>query len=509
MAKNVQKTRTQTRAVQTAMKTALTQKQCLEAVQTLIHGGLSCIMFLRYLFTEDAFDLRQYKAGPVVPYAEYANAKLPTTAKTSEKAASVMILRRKGRRANLFLDWLEKGAFPLLEKGQLRAIRVNVHGDKNDRDKVVETYTFTFRYQEDESGVRSPAGVEVTGSEVTLATAGQVNEGLRDILKAVSKICKSLPYLPDDQVAADGFVPSQSDKLYFAHADGWSKQTITKTLGAAFYSTDVKISHLALSDPRSSSQLDKEAVIPEQLDYPTVISRLNELGLSDLEESAADGSNVEDQVTVVEDSQGKEVNPNKRTSSVTLDHELGGMAPPPASMRQMPSPFPTSQLAQKSTARKTGSRASAAELEALSLPPRPPPQDSLDTQSSHVPRMRKALQGMIASEPLTQGDTQTQAIIRPLAPTPSQTRRIATPTTVSAFDDDLDLRKSVAPYQTPLVPRLNEAKKRALEEDDVFSSSPNRAASNTPVFKRLKVLQSQHLFNANGLPSSPAPQHEY
>lgn len=85
----------------------------------------------------------------------------------------------------------------MLRRRQLHAIQVNVHdGEQNDRDKVMETYTFAIRYQADDSGVKSPTSVEIIGSDIPQATDGQVNEGLRTILKSISGLCDELPRLP-------------------------------------------------------------------------------------------------------------------------------------------------------------------------------------------------------------------------------------------------------------------------------------------------------------------------
>lgn len=85
----------------------------------------------------------------------------------------------------------------MLRSGQLQAIQVSVHdGEEGDRDKVMETYTFTIKYQADDAGVNSPAGVAIVGSDIQQATAGQVNQGLRAILKKISDTCDELPRLP-------------------------------------------------------------------------------------------------------------------------------------------------------------------------------------------------------------------------------------------------------------------------------------------------------------------------
>lgn len=168
------------------------------------------------MLNKQAFDTRYYKAGKFVSYEDYANARLPKSRNSGmDQVARVAILRRnRSTRADKFLDWLvsapsvvrvlhllttsqERGAFDLLQSGQLQAIQVNVHKEEeDDRDKVMETYTFTIKYQADESGVKSPASVEIIGSDIQQATAGQVNAGLRAILKNISDTCDELPTLP-------------------------------------------------------------------------------------------------------------------------------------------------------------------------------------------------------------------------------------------------------------------------------------------------------------------------
>lgn len=146
--------------------------------------------------------------------------------------------------------------------------------------------------------------------------------------------------------------------------------------------------------------------------------------------------------------------------------------------------------------------------------------ESQDSQSSHVIRMRTALQGMMLSENLTQGDTQTQTALRndmalhdtsdslgllanmPPPKTPaSRLRKTVTPSTASG----LDLAISRTPYRTPM--RAGALSKRGREEDDVFSSPSEQPANRTPIYKRLKSIQTQLALNANPeVPSSPSLQ---
>ena len=61
----------------TVTKTAIDQKQSLEVVQTLLHGGLSSLAYLREFFHDKAFLEQLYDGEKIHPYEDYAAGKLP------------------------------------------------------------------------------------------------------------------------------------------------------------------------------------------------------------------------------------------------------------------------------------------------------------------------------------------------------------------------------------------------------------------------------------------------
>lgn len=159
--------------------------------------------------------------GPITPYDDYANGKLPTSSKGVQKPAlNIKILRRnRSRRVDTFLDWLvstsrvltksslahllqEKGAFPLLAAGRLQAIQICVHEDQYQREKVIESYAFAIKYEDDGSGSKSPVGVKVGRHQSCPANVGQANSNLQEVLGEIQKICKTLPHLPGEQYTA-------------------------------------------------------------------------------------------------------------------------------------------------------------------------------------------------------------------------------------------------------------------------------------------------------------------
>lgn len=83
-------------------------------------------------------------------------------------------------------------------------------------------------------------------------------------------------------------------------------------------------------------------------------------------------------------------------------------------------PAPTSALAIQQVEHETPPAGDPTPVQA-NFPAGPTLKGSIDTQSSDVPNMKKALQGMMRTEYLSQGDTQTQAmqpapVVEPSAP---------------------------------------------------------------------------------------------
>lgn len=85
----------------------------------------------------------------------------------------------------------------------------------------------------------------------------------------------------------------------------------------------------------------------------------------------------------------------------------------------------------------------------------------------------------------------------PQPATPQQKRKgSATPTS------NLDLRLSMTPYETPVLPRFP-LRKRPSDDQGVFST-PAKRRSETPLYNRLKSIQTTLILNADGMSSSPA-----
>ena len=251
------------RNVQTRTTTKLDQVQSLQLVQTMLHSALSTLTYLRNLFPDRAFVQRRYEMrDTVMPYAEYAAARMPSVNDDAEiPYTNVPILvRAHSRRADVFLDWLvsggrtflrhstntsqEKGAFPELESGDLRAVQILIHPDKKRRNEVLETYTFIVRYIVAEDGRRTPSAVVTEAPGDQGATTSSAHAALQELLRNVDRLCDDLPQLPSGRYLSmalvyekkefsdevkdkriQGFLPCKEETLSMGEARGWQAYT--------------------------------------------------------------------------------------------------------------------------------------------------------------------------------------------------------------------------------------------------------------------------------------------
>ena len=213
---------------------------------------LSSLSYLRNFFAEKAFDQQVYDMDDKIhPYEAYAAGQLAKDRSGAKGPATVMQVLRRGRsrRVDVFLDWLEKGAFAALKAGNLRALQVYVHADPNDREKVLETYTFTIKYTEDAQSGKALAGLEMD-SPGAMVSVQATNSALQTLLRQVMDTCEALPelpekrfismelfYLPEDgkDYKAQGFVPGTNDNVAFARAEGWEQRTESLKELASFF----------------------------------------------------------------------------------------------------------------------------------------------------------------------------------------------------------------------------------------------------------------------------------
>ncbi|KAK4554686.1 hypothetical protein LTR86_008188 [Recurvomyces mirabilis] len=419
-----------TRNAPTITKTAITQKQSLEIVQTMLHGSLSTLAYLRALFAEKTFDTQVYDmAQDVHSYKDYAAGKLARKASQANPPHTVMRILRRGRsrRADKFLDWLEKGAFVAIKAGHLHALQVYVHGDPEDRSKVLETYTFTFKYSVTDADRVNVTGVELDtpGSLISLQAT---NTAFQSMVRRLMAMCPTLPELPAQryvsmelfyapsisQYKPRDFVPSTIDTLALPAADGWDRETMALApLDARFHGSTMQI--MTLVDPAA-----KKYTEPPVTYYPATVqytSRISKAAILDL--TAGLGCTDEVQKTVCR-SGSETVTPstivtelNKQRQNVDGDVPITNKLVQSASEDAFPKlvmpetepqemPVPISLASDSNTAaRMRPYRPSIPAAVTTHIA------ENVESQSSNIAGMQRAFCGMMHPENISQGETQT------------------------------------------------------------------------------------------------------
>ncbi|KAI7566359.1 hypothetical protein KC343_g4042 [Hortaea werneckii] len=389
----------------TKTKNAIDQKQSLEVVQTLLHGGLSSLSYQRALFSDKVFDEQFYVTGDHVhSYADYAAAKLPKTSPRDGTTATKMQVLRRGRsrRVDQFLDWLEKGAFVALKAGKLKALQLYVHADEESRQKVVETYTFTIQYSKNAGDGQPVASVEFEspGSEINERTT---NLSLQFLLRQIDATCSRLPNLPEKRFLSmelfylpgmskdykpDGFRVSENDTVVYATAKGWQRHVEKlHDLRSSFHRSELKIVSLTSSATRDNI----EVPFPRALRYDHA-------------------SSTHQYITSTNDSQEAQVLDDTRDASETVtlspptsvparNLQEAVMTPLRAQHKPQSDIFiegaVTHQLIPRNHKRPLCNLAASSNA-------------SQPRSSSALSRMKHEFEGMMRSETMSQGDTQSQ-----------------------------------------------------------------------------------------------------
>ncbi|TID15122.1 hypothetical protein E6O75_ATG08375 [Venturia nashicola] len=280
---------TTAQATKNATSTAqlVTQKQSQELAQTLVHGSISCIAYLRDLFPDQCFEEHGFSSSDKhISYKDHASGK-----SQSRSGGSKLRALRRGHNDNVdsFLDMLEKGAFEALEKKVLHAIQINISEQEDKPNHVVESYTFTFSYQTSLEGAKTLAGVTMQDPSGCDTTVKNVKYALHMFIRKIIALCETLPELParkylymqlyytDDCERAyelPGFVACEDTRLWFAEHDGWTRQTQDcGVLDAGYHAVSLKLSHLQQDLEVAATQDDAaQTAIPKGLEYTTVSS---------------------------------------------------------------------------------------------------------------------------------------------------------------------------------------------------------------------------------------------
>ncbi|KAK5677100.1 hypothetical protein LTS10_010289 [Elasticomyces elasticus] len=403
--------------------TKIDQKQSLEVIQTMLHGSLSTLSYLREFFSEKVFERQLYEmADHIHTYEDYTAGKLAKHKhEAAEPAITMCILKRgRGKRADLFLDWLEKGAFTALQAGTLRALQVYVHADEEDRTKVIEMYTFTIKYGKNGENGMTPNGLELDSPGNELVTVEATNQSLQTLLHQLCAMCERLPALPEQRFISmelfyipdreqhqksKDFVPGTDASFYFPEAEGWERESESLgELGAQFHGSTLNVTSLI-------SAAHRGVVSAQPIAFPTALKYTKKMSKVDLIRSASvvvrsdklieappavspGAVDVTTPSTIIDEARDN-ITPEELVAE-SVEHDT--IDPSMLMINSVTSPFPGLPALEHISA------------DAMYM------EDSINTQSGVTMKMKSAVGDMMQPQSITQGDTQTQHTIHPPPP---------------------------------------------------------------------------------------------
>ncbi|KAK0338258.1 hypothetical protein LTR59_002932 [Friedmanniomyces endolithicus] len=442
-----------------ATVTKIDQKQSLEIIQTMLHGSLSALSYCRAFFAEKVFDRQVYRvADQVPPYEEYAVGRLASNRGTTSELATTMRVIRRGRskRADTFLDWLEKGAFPALRAGHLRALQVYVHTDPLNRSKVIEMYTFTIKYK-DAGNHRVPSGLEFGAPGDPLVSVEATNLAFRTLLHQLSDVCDRLPVLPqersismelfyvpgcEEQHRVVDFVPGTDATLSFPEAEGWEKLSETlPELSALFHGSSLKVTSLVPERDRNNPATLQHA-LSAKCRYTLMIPKLDLISYASATPPA----------------------PQSSQESPTAAMGIEATATPSTIAEEAHTEFTAGGIARRS--QENASFGIAQAESDHTIVSAPDTYDSVNTQSATTLATTKAVREMMQPESITQGDTQTYTSIHLQPPTLSMSPRSPDRTTASPRESStLAACSPVKPALSPMkAQKLNKERSRLQQQ---------------------------------------------
>ncbi|KAG0038890.1 DNA binding protein [Podila clonocystis] len=166
---------------------AVSQEQSLAITKKVLRSSLGCIMYLRAVFPDEAFE-----------------------DDNEHQVRIKRLIRGQHPEADLLLNWLEHGIFDALSRQYLRQLVVGISLDLGEtekrqqggsNDKMVETYTFNFSNQDGHPSVQLEAPSERgSGSGQhrqarTLQTVAQVQGSVAQILRRLIVYTQTLEAL--------------------------------------------------------------------------------------------------------------------------------------------------------------------------------------------------------------------------------------------------------------------------------------------------------------------------
>ncbi|KAF2261589.1 DNA-binding protein [Lojkania enalia] len=273
-----------------ATEQATTTKQSTEVVQTLVHGSISALAYIRNIFPDSCFEHQIYETiNNDYTYDDYAKDNgQPVMSK--RRGTRMQVLKRgRSARVDRLLDWLEIGAFDALQKGYLRGLQISIFEDRDKPSNVVELYSFTFHYAVS-AGSRVVSEVEMEGPLGDRITVKKAKYAMQILIRKVVAVCNTMPDLPahrflkmhliytedcPDDYLPPGFELSTDYSIRYPNS-GWKKMDSNMgKVDAGFHSVSLNVSHLY---PNTEEDVNiKDVAVPNGLTYGEPESRFDHI----------------------------------------------------------------------------------------------------------------------------------------------------------------------------------------------------------------------------------------
>ncbi|KAL5337908.1 HORMA domain-containing protein [Aspergillus crustosus] len=301
----------------------LQQQQSLELVKIMLHVSFGTLFYLREFLPLQCFEERDLKQAQrqrrlsykefikneiIHPHAPWLTDRAIVQAKKSQPLQ--VIVRGSDPKADLIVDVLETGIFDALSKSVLEAVQLTIITDQNAPDNVLESYTFSFRYNEglgDLPKRLESLSIEPCGYVADMKSAQTARVGLEMIVRRLIALSAFLPTLPNkrslgvhlfytEDCPSDydppGFNGARDGTMNWPLTENWKR--VTQPCGkmeSGWHTVGLKVTSLKWTGPEPE---DSEPIppVPAEIEYKDVVPRTEDIGLDD-EESKPQSSQVE------------------------------------------------------------------------------------------------------------------------------------------------------------------------------------------------------------------------
>ncbi|KAF1911211.1 HORMA domain-containing protein [Ampelomyces quisqualis] len=324
-----------------AVSQNVTVETSVQLVQTLTQACVSSLAKLRHMFNEDNYESRRVNVSDAVTSG---------AAKASDDVEKAPILlqfstlkRGVTSRADLLLDWVEKGAGEAIEKGCLKCLRFAIYEDEARPDDRLEEWVLSFNYHTDvATGHRVVSSMSLAEKiQDKSITVSQARRALGRFIADLAHVCtECLPELPatvrliveldmNDHRPSDycpaGFGGYVAGAPRFADTEDWECQSRSVTrMNAGFHDVKLKVNYLAARHD------DAPSAVPPGLPCTKTLSREgdSEVGLTSSapasfrsgEQPDGEGASRVSQALSKHATEDASMDANAGTSSVTSAH---------------------------------------------------------------------------------------------------------------------------------------------------------------------------------------------